>query len=54
MSQEAFTVAFGMRIAQLVIAPVCLADAKIVDSLGESLRGNHGFGSTGLMSVSAT
>ena len=54
MSQEAFTVVFGMRIAQLVIAPVCLAEAKIVDSLDESARGDLGFGSTGLMSVSAS
>jgi dUTP pyrophosphatase len=54
MSQEAFTVIFGMRIAQLVIAPVCLAEAKIVESLAESARGALGFGSTGLMSVSVS
>jgi dUTP pyrophosphatase len=49
-SQENFTVSFGMRIAQLVIAPVCLAEALLVDSLDESQRGAQGFGSTGLMS----
>jgi len=53
MSQEAFTVIFGMRIAQLVVAPVCLAQARMLDSLDDSERGVSGFGSTGLMSVGA-
>lgn len=50
MSKESFTVSFGMRIAQLVIAPVSLAEAIWVDSLSESSRGEEGFGSTGLSS----
>ena len=53
MSQTAFTVIFGMRIAQLVVAPVCLAEARILDSLNDSARGASGFGSTGIMPVSA-
>ncbi len=45
---EVFTVEHQMRIAQMVIAPVVLADAVEVDSLDETPRGTGGFGSTGL------
>lgn len=48
LSQEDFVISFGMRIAQLVIAPVCLPHLKEVPILGESLRGDGGFGSTGM------
>lgn len=48
MSKETFTVNFGMRIAQLVIAPVNLEPLMLINELGESLRGEQGFGSTGL------
>ncbi len=44
----AFVVEHGMRIAQMVIAPVVLAEAVEVDSLDETDRGSGGFGSTGL------
>lgn len=37
----------GMRIAQLVIAPVARAAVEVVDELGASDRGAGGFGSTG-------
>jgi dUTP pyrophosphatase len=37
----------GMRIAQMVIAPVSRASFEQVDQLGESVRGEGGFGSTG-------
>lgn len=37
----------GDRIAQLVIAPVALAEFSICESLDETDRGNGGFGSTG-------
>ena len=37
----------GMRIAQLVIAPVAHAQLREVASLDETLRGSGGFGSTG-------
>lgn len=48
-SNETFTVTFGMRIAQLVIAPVSLVPLVQVLTLDESLRGSDGFGSTGLI-----
>jgi len=44
---ETFTVERGMRIAQMVIAPVCRADWEEVPVLPESDRGAGGFGSTG-------
>ncbi len=43
-----FTVSRGMRIAQMVIAPVVRAEWKAVDSLPDSARGAGGFGSTGV------
>ena len=42
-----FTVDRGMRIAQMVIAPVTQAVWNEVDALPESARGTGGFGSTG-------
>ncbi len=42
-----FTVSRGMRIAQLVIAPVSRIIWNEVDALTDSLRGEGGFGSTG-------
>jgi len=48
LGSAAFTVEHGMRIAQMVIAPVALADAVEVESLDEMGRGSGGFGSTGL------
>ncbi|MEX0972571.1 MAG: dUTP diphosphatase [Solirubrobacterales bacterium] len=44
---ETFRVEPGERIAQLVLAPVGLAEPVEVDSLGESDRGDGGFGSSG-------
>ena len=40
----------GMRIAQLVLAPVAMAAPKIVTQLDETERGAGGFGSTGTTS----
>jgi dUTP pyrophosphatase len=37
----------GMRIAQLVVAPVTHAEWQPVDTLPETERGSGGFGSTG-------
>ncbi|MCE7973955.1 MAG: dUTP diphosphatase [Leptolyngbya sp. PLA1] len=45
--KEAFTVTHGMRIVQLVIAPVVRATIDVVPELGETARGEGGFGSTG-------
>ena len=44
---EPFVVKRGMRIAQMVIAPVTTADWKVVETLPETERGAGGFGSTG-------
>ena len=43
-----FTVTRGMRIAQLVVAPVVRAELVEAEALPESARGAGGFGSTGL------
>lgn len=48
LSTEAFTVTPGMRIAQLVLAPVVQAEFKIVNALSSTARGEGGFGHTGL------
>ena len=45
---EEFTVERGMRIAQLLIQPVVSAELLRVESLEDSVRGEGGFGSTGL------
>ncbi|WP_116087358.1 dUTP diphosphatase [Tropicimonas sp. IMCC34011] len=42
-----FTVEHGARIAQIVIAPVVQAVFEVTDTLGETSRGQGGFGSTG-------
>ncbi len=46
--KEAFTVAVGDRIAQLVIVPVAQVEFDIVDDFNASERGAGGFGSTGV------
>lgn len=43
-----FTVERGMRIAQFVICPVVQVSLEEVDSLGGTVRGTDGFGSTGV------
>lgn len=45
--QKAFEVAHGDRIAQMIVAPVILADFTLVDTLDDTVRGTGGFGSTG-------
>lgn len=44
---EAFTIAVGERIAQMVFVPVVRADFELVDSFEESARGEGGFGHSG-------
>lgn len=44
---DTFNVEPGDRIAQLVIAPVALAEPVEVEVLAESARGDGGFGSSG-------
>jgi dUTP pyrophosphatase len=45
---EPFTVTRGMRIAQMVVAPVAIVRLVEVDELDETVRGGRGFGSTGV------
>ena len=47
LGSAAVSVTRGMRIAQLVIAPVARAQLRELPSLDETGRGNGGFGSTG-------
>ena len=46
--KQPFKVLKGMKIAQMVIAPVIRAEIEEVDSLAETRRGEGGFGSTGV------
>jgi dUTP pyrophosphatase len=47
LGEEAFVIARGERIAQLVIAPVTRAALVAVPALPDTARGTGGFGSTG-------
>ena len=46
--KEPFIVTPGMRIAQLVVAPVIRADFILEESLSATVRGEGGFGHTGV------
>ena len=48
LSDSDFTIKSGDRIAQMVIAKYEKIAWKVVDKLDDSLRGNKGFGSTGI------
>ncbi len=48
LGSEAFEVSRGMRIAQLVVAPVVQAVLREAAEVDETKRGAGGFGSTGL------
>jgi len=45
--KEPFTITPGMRIAQLVVAPVFQANFILANELAETTRGSGGFGHTG-------
>lgn len=45
---EPFVVRRGDRIAQMIVAPVARASFELVDELPPTLRGDGGFGSTGV------
>ncbi len=47
MGSEPFTVQRGMRIAQLVVAPIVQVRLEEVSDLDETVRGAGGFGHTG-------
>lgn len=44
---EDYVIEHGLRVAQLVIAPVIQAKYSVVTTLGDTKRGEGGFGSTG-------
>ncbi len=48
LGAQTFTVSRGMRIAQMVIAPVTRAEVVVVQQLDETARGEGGFGHTGV------
>ena len=48
LGQEPFEVVPGMRIAQMVVAPVLRVAVAESETLGETPRGCGGFGSTGV------
>ena len=48
LSREDYTIQTGDRIAQMIIAPVTKANIIEVDELAETLRGEGGFGSSGI------
>ncbi|MCX8255954.1 MAG: dUTP diphosphatase, partial [Beijerinckiaceae bacterium] len=48
LGQEPFAIERGMRIAQMVVAPVVTARFEVVADLEETARAAGGFGSTGV------
>jgi dUTP pyrophosphatase len=51
LGSESFSVTRGLRIAQLVVAPVWHAQVSEQENLQKTARGTKGFGSTGLMPI---
>jgi len=47
--KNTFQVSKGMKVAQMVISPVLQVEIEEVDNLSSTLRGDNGFGSTGVM-----
>jgi dUTP pyrophosphatase len=47
LGKQPYTINRGDRIAQMILAPVCQAKLKVVESLEETERGSGGFGHTG-------
>ncbi len=48
LGDESFTIERGMRIAQMVIAPVVQVELRKVEKLPDTQRGAGGFGSSGV------
>jgi len=48
LSADSIVITHGMRIAQMVVAPVVQAQFEIVKSVSDTERGVGGFGSTGI------
>ena len=53
LGSEPFRIDRGLRIAQLVVAPVARVKFLGVESLAQSTRGSGGFGSTGLAATTS-
>lgn len=51
LGQENFTVTRGMRIAQMIVAPVSRVNWRQAETLDETARSAGGFGSTGMKAV---
>lgn len=49
LGKEPFIIKNGMRIAQMIISKFERVNIKLVDELTPTLRGNGGFGSTGIL-----
>lgn len=49
LSNELQSIKNGDRIAQMIFAKASLADLIVVDTIGKSLRGEGGFGHTGII-----
>jgi dUTP pyrophosphatase len=47
LGTEGFVVTRGMRVAQIVFAPVTRAHLEVVEEISSTTRGEGGFGSTG-------
>ena len=47
LGKEPFVIKRGMRIAQMIISPVCQAELDLVEDVVETKRNAGGFGSTG-------
>lgn len=45
--KKPFTIESGMRIAQMILAPVCRAHFEVCPKLSATHRGDNGFGHTG-------
>jgi deoxyuridine 5'-triphosphate nucleotidohydrolase len=48
LGKDSFVVERGMRIAQAVVCPVVQGELTVVDKLDNTIRGEGGFGSTGV------
>ena len=48
LGQEPFTVKRGMKVAQIVFARIKHAEIREVEQLPDTVRGDGGFGSTGM------
>ena len=48
LGNKVFVIEKGLRIAQMVVCPIIQAELEEVDELNDTIRGKHGFGSTGV------